>query len=422
MCKQSQKYKSSDLQHDLRLPLDKSIGDLFRDHSEQYIKIYNPPLHHIKLIRAIRLCKTPALGGKAIFCKQCNNIQSIYYSCGHSQCPLCQYNKRVRWKEKLCAKMLKVPYTHTVFTIPHQLNSLCKLNKKIMYNIIMRAAWKTIKDLTDKDDNLGALPGMISVLHTFGSDMKYHLHVHSLITFGGVDHNGNWIWPKRKNKLARFRRISNTFRKVFLNMLQIQIRKGNINPTKDLVQTIEIVSNKNWNVKNSPPTVDTQILENYLARYINRIAVSKSRFEYLADQQEVNIIFKDYRNQIKDQHAPLNIKSIEPLLAIHQFLLHVLPPYFQKSRYYGLHASATAKKFKDKIDPKLLKNSDSIKNLFAILKSMLNLKPFKCTICQSLEFEIKPIKRDLNWIFYFITLPNLRAPPNPFQNIRKRTA
>lgn len=411
MCGQSQNDKSSDNRLSERPSLDKSIGDLFRDYGEEYIRIFKPELRVVKLIRAIRVCKTPALGGKMISCNSCDHKKVIYKSCGHSQCPVCQYNKRQQWKDKLCIKLLQVPYSHTVFTIPHELNPLCKSNKKVMYNIIMRASWQCIKELSAKQENVGALPGMISVLHTFGSDMKYHLHVHSLITFGGIDKNGKWRWPKRKNKIAGYRDLCKTFRKVFLNMLDKELAKGNVIPDTDIEELLDTVGKVRWNVRHPYPTIDLGILETYLARYINRIAISKSRFEYLAEQKIVNIIYKDYRNQQDGEPAPLGIKKIKPLLAIDQFLMHVLPAYFQKSRYCGLHASATMKKYKECIEEKLKNNSDSIVALFRLLKALLKLAPYKCEKCESCDYEIKGIKKDVNWIFYFITLPNLRGPP-----------
>ena len=408
----SENDKSSNFRIGERTPLDKSIGDLFRDYGEQYIRLFKPSAHAIKLIRAIRLCKTPALGGKIIICKDCGNKKKIFKSCGHSQCPLCQYNKRLQWQDKLSLKLFNVPYSHTIFTIPHELDSLCKSNKKAMYNMIMRAAWKCIKELCSEEDNLGALPGMISVLHTFGSDMKFHLHVHCLITFGGIDDNGKWRWPKRKKKLAGYRNICKTFREVFLDMLNKALRCGEVIPKTDIEEVLMTVENKRWNVKHLHPTVELAVLENYLARYINRIAVSKSRFEYLAEQKIVKLLYKDYRNQIGNEPAPIKEKSIEPLLAIDQFLMHLLPPYFQKSRYYGMHASATVKKYKDSIDKKLLKNKESIMALFRILKALMKLTPYNCDKCQSTNYEIKNLKKEENWIFYYITLPNLRGPPD----------
>lgn len=373
--------------------------------------LFKPELRAIKLIRSIRVCKTPALGGKMIVCLNCGQQRSIYMSCGHSQCPLCQYNKRQKWQDKLCLKLLQVPYSHTVFTIPHELNGLCKANKKEMYNIIMRASWQCIKELSGKPENLGALPGMISVLHTFGSDMKYHLHVHSLITFGGVDKSGNWKWPKRKKKLAGYRDLSRTFRRVFLTMLNKGLSQGKIIPSADIEEVLLSIANKRWNVRHPHPTIDLGVLETYLSRYINRIAISKSRIEYLAKEKKVKISYKNYKRQQKGEPAPMGFKKIDPLVAIDQFLMHLLPAYFQKSRYCGLHASATMKKYTDRIDKKLKNNGSSIVVLFSLLKALIKATPYSCEECQSIEYEFKTIKKDENWIFYYITLPNLRGPP-----------
>jgi len=285
-----------------------------------------------------------------------------------------------------------------------------------MYNILMRSSWQSIKELSAQPENLGALPGMISVLHTFGSDMKYHLHVHSLITFGGVDKQGKWHWPKRKKKLAPYRELSKTFREVFLKMLDKHLAQGEVIPSSDIEEILLLVSKKRWNVRHPHPTIDLAVIENYLSRYINRIAISKARFKYLADQQEVQIIYKDYKNQKDGEPASQGVKKMKPLLAIDQFLMHLLPAYFQKSRYYGLHGSATMKKYKDQIDKKLLKNNESIINLFRLLKALIKAAPYRCEKCESSNYEIKKIKKDANWKFYFITLPNLRGPPKASQD------
>jgi len=286
----------------------------------------------------------------------------------------------------------------------------------------MRASYKCIKDLSAEEENIGALPGMVAVLHTFGSDMKYHLHTHCLITFGGVDKDGQWKWPKRDKKIAGYRAICKTFREVFLKMLRREIKKGTLTTKVDIEEIITTVENKRWNVRNTYPTMDLKVLENYLARYINRIAISKGRFEYLADQQQFNIIYKEYRKQKDNQAAPLAIKTIDPLVAIDQFLQHILPPYFQKSRYYGLHASSTYKKYADKIDQKLIKNKDSVPSLFSLLMQLLKVAQYSCEKCKSLKFEIKDIPKDEDWIFNFIILPNFRSPPKSNPHINLLTA
>lgn len=384
-------------------------------HGEDYIKIYKAPIQHIKLIRSIRVCRTPALGGTAITCACCGNTKFVFHSCGNAQCPLCQNKKRQLWQEKITHKFLAVPYSHIVFTIPHDLNNLARRNPRVIYNITMRAAWQTIKSLAANPKNIGGLPGMVAVLHTFGSDMRYHIHVHSLVTFGGLDNNSVWQWPKHRKKIAPYREISKVYRETFIKMLRKAVSKNKINTDFNLEELIDLVSHKRWNVRNEYPTENTDVLERYLARYINRIAISKSRLEYIAQQEniksKVNITYKDYRKQVKGQAAPLATKSIHPMVAINQFLAHVLPPYFQKSRYYGLHASPTFKRLKNKIPLKIIRNTSSIRIIFRIIKSLLGLKPYACGQCDSQDFVFNPIKPNTQWIFQFITIPSYRGPP-----------
>jgi len=256
---------------------------------------------------------------------------------------------------------------------------------------------------------------MVAVLHTFGSDMKYHLHVHALVTFGGLDKQGQWQWPKHRKKLAPYRAICKTYRDTFMAMLEKQIAKCNITPVRDMDALMDTISNKRWNVRNQYPTADTKVLERYLARYINRIAISKSRLEYVAAKEKMNdvvkITYKDYRRQVKGQAAPISYKNIHPLVAINQFLSHVLPPYFQKARYYGIHAVVTYKKIKELIPIKLVRNTETIRIIFSILKYLAGEKGYTCEVCQAHGFEMTVLKPDDDWIFQFITLPAYRGPP-----------
>ena len=198
----------------------------------------------------MRICKSPALGGRVIICKQCDHKHYIYYSCGHSHCPICQSIKREQWVDKLRSELYKVPYVHTTFTLPHKLNGLARANPSKVYGLLMRVAWKTIKQVTKDEANIGALPGMISVLHTFGSDMKYHVHVHCLITFGGLTEDGKWHYPKHKYKIARYRELSATYRKIFLKELKRLFDKQELNYHQPYEVLHSDLKSKRWVVHN----------------------------------------------------------------------------------------------------------------------------------------------------------------------------
>ena len=359
----------------------------------------------------MRVCKSPALGGRAIVCKACNHHHYIYNSCGHSHCPICQSIKREQWADKLKNELLNVPYVHMVFTLPKLLRPLARANKSIIYSLIMSMAWKTVKQLCSKPINLGALPGMISVLHTFGSDMKYHIHAHCLVTFGGIDKHGQWLYPTRKNKIAQYRKINTTYKENFLHQLRVLSQRNQLKYQTDIEDLIAEAKQQSWVVHNTPPTIDTGVLENYLARYINRIAVSKSRVEYLKTHQQVKLLFNDYTNQQPGKPAPKKYKSLDPLSFIHQFLQHVLPPYFQKCRRYGIHACATKKKYQDLLPQAVKNNGHTIRSLLQIISQLIKQNPFSCDKCQAFEYDIVLVKPDTQWIYQYLRLSKPRAPP-----------
>jgi hypothetical protein len=322
---------------------------------------------------------------------------------------LCQSIKRAQWQDRLGGKLLAVPYTHTVFTIPHELNKIGKRYPKQIYNLLLRSGWETVKQLCKDPSNVGALPGMISVLHTFGSDMKYHLHAHCLITFGGIKNN-RWVWPKRKKKIAPYRMMCRKFKEIFIAGLDKEVNTGSID-VPDYEEIREELSKRRWNVRNSYPTLQTGLIENYLARYINRVAISKNRLKYLESEKQVQIVYNDYKNQQKDKAAPKAIKNLSPLVAIHQIMQHLLPPYFQKSRYYGLHSTCIFSKVKGDI-PQLLRNvGQTIRTVFQILKDLLNLTPLVCEKCQQTNLTRIPISSDPAYLQIILTAPKGRAPP-----------
>ncbi len=308
--------------------------------------------------------------------------------------------------------MLKVPYQHIIFTLPDILRSLARIYPNIIYNILMRSATTAIMSLCKIPDNVGALPGIIAVLHTFGSDLKFHPHVHCLVTFGGLDDNGTWHWPKRKNKLAPFRSMRRTFKDLFLNELEKFFVSNQISYIFDFNSLKVWVSKKQWCVHNEPPTSNTKVIEEYLGRYICRIGLSKNKFHFDSVHNSVSITFNDYKNQTPGLPAPKSQLSLKPLLAIDHILQHVLPPYFQKCRYYGLHAPASFKSLKHKIPNAIKRQPNTIRTLFQIIKSMLGLDVTACDNCGASDFIYSTILPDKYFIHSFLnTYSNNKSPP-----------
>lgn len=403
MCRAQKVHKTSYREHGDEAPPESGIGVLFRQWGEEYIKSNKPCLQHIKLIRAIRVCKTPALGGIVLTCKSCGKRHYIYKSCGHSHCMLCQSIKREQWMDRLSAKILQVPYVHTTFTIPHQLNGLFRKNQKVLYTLLMRSCWQTIRSLSEKYD---ATPGMTGVLHTFGSDMKYHIHVHTLVTYGGLSSKNEWIYPLTKNKLASYRTICREFKNTMIKGIQSLMANGGLDYHLPIEELLNDVNKARWVVHSTRPTMDTKVIQNYLARYINRTAISPSRLTYVKDLHEVHILYNDYAQQKAGQAAPKAIRILCPMEAIGQILQHVLPPYFHKSRNFGLHQSST--KIKALIPPILKNNGATIRTVFEILTHLLGLNPFKCEECGSEELEIATLLQDTKYVINFL---QNKAPP-----------
>lgn len=365
-----------------------SIGDLFRDYGEVYIQKHNPSPCDIKLIRSIQLCRTPALGATVYTCKICGQKHFIYKSCGSSRCMICQSIKREQWVDKLKSKLLAVPYIHSVFTLPHELNGLCRRNQSIMYSLVMKVSWLTVRQIGKSQ---GFAPGMTSVLHTFGSDLKYHIHVHSLVSYGGLTNELEWKYPQTKNKLEKYRKICTIYRNIFLK--ELEKVKPQLSYPKDIDSVLSEIKNTRWVVHSTYPSMDTRVIEIYLARYINRIAISPGRLNYLKNVNEVHIQYNDYKNQQTLQAAPKLIKVLHPIDAIQQILQHNIPVYFQKSRSYGLHNKCNL--IQQQIPISIKRNGQTVRTIIEIITQLLKLENLKCIKCGNTEFYIsdfKPIK------------------------------
>jgi hypothetical protein len=305
--------------------------------------------------------------------------------------------------DRLNQRLLKVPYIHTTFTIPHQLNGLFRMNQKVLYGALMKACWQTVKVVSSAQ---GYTPGMTSVLHTFGSDMKYHIHVHALISLGGVDQTGQWQYPHKKNKIASFRVLCSTFKQMMISQIQQLEKTNQLRYHLPVEEMLKEVAKVRWVVHSTRPTMDTTVIQSYLARYINRTAISPSRLKYLPQQHEVHILYNDYKHQQSGLAAPKAIKVMSPLEAIHQMLQHVLPLYFNKSRHYGIHQYTT--KQRKNISSQLINHGAIIRTVFEILRQLLKLDVFVCHHCGSIDFDKEAIPEDPDYLYTYL---QNKAPP-----------
>ncbi len=255
--------------------------------------------------------------------------------------------------DKVVQLELPVTHFHTVFTLPHELNELIRSNQKLCYNILFRAASKTLKELCAEKLNL--LPGMLTVLHTWGQNLFFHPHIHCLIPNGGVDlNNKQWKEGENRKYLIRPRLLRAKFRKYFLHMLREAYENEKLEyhgkaqqyeHVENLRTLFETIQHKKWVVWNQPPAKGVKQIHEYLARYVHRVAIADSRISNI-DNNQISFSYKDYRKE--DGHGkPIVEEMTLPVMEfIRRFLLHVLPYGFMKTRYYGILSSVWRKKLK----------------------------------------------------------------------------
>ena len=324
------------------------IGEIFRKYAPAYLKQFPACANHLKVIDAIRNCRTSALGGHAWVCTSCGGMHVHYNSCGNRHCPQCQAFEKEKWVEKRKQELLPVPYLHLVFTLPHELNPLVLSNDRLMYNLLFKATWKTIQQIAKDKRWLGAQTGMIAVLHTWGSNLSLHPHLHLIIPSGGLNENGTaWINTKKKAFLAPNKKVlSPIFKAIFLKLLTKAYENdqleffGKAKVYEELVQLrllFKTLQSKKWNVYAKKPFGGPAQILNYLSRYTHRVAISNHRIVELNDNK-LTFSVKDYRQ--KDEKGLPKIKNLtlNVFEFIRRFLLHVLPKGFQRIRYFGILA------------------------------------------------------------------------------------
>lgn len=315
--------KRADIRHD--------TGTIIRQQWQWINEESKLNTHHKRMLRALSLCRTAALGGHIDGCTSCGYLRISYNSCRNRNCPKCQAVNREKWITAREAELLPVPYFHVVFTIPDALNQLCLYRPKIMYNILFRSAWQTIQAFATDKKHLGAKPGMTAVLHTWGQTMSLHPHLHCIVPGGGLTPEGKWKNARSKGKfLFPVRAMSTVFRAKFVAALRkaAKIEKLNIEP-----QIFKQLFAKKWVVFAKRPFAGPKQVIEYLGRYTHKIAISNSRITKVTDTQ-VAFKYKDYRKNGEHKIMTLSIQEF-----IRRFAQHILPHAFHRIRHYGFLGS-----------------------------------------------------------------------------------
>jgi len=318
------------------------VADIFRDHGAAWraANAGHISLTQLKVMSAIVRCRTAVLGGHVARCEDCAHEHIAYNSCRNRHCPKCQSGAAKAWLAAREAELLPVRYFHLVFTLPKPITDIAYQNKRQVYNLLMRASADTVIKIASDPKHLGARVGITSVLHTWGSAMTHHPHVHMIVPGGGLSPDGTeWI-ACRKNFFLSVRVLSRLYRRFILEGLVKLHKAGKLRffgDRADLADTSNFAAflaplrKINWVVYAKEPFAGPKAVLAYLSRYTHRVAISNSRL-IRADADHVTFRVKDYRIKGSGRHTTMTLETAE---FIRRFLIHVLPKGQHRIRHYG---------------------------------------------------------------------------------------
>ena len=327
------------------------VADILRAHGSEFQAKFAALLSHAqtKALRDLARCRTAALGGHVERCRDCGHERIAYNSCRNRHCPKCQAQARAKWLAAQAEHLLPVPYYHLVFTLPDELSDLARANPTVLYDLLFQSAAATIREVAANPKRLGAQPGVLLVLHTWGQTLQHHPHVHGVVTGGGlscdaagiVTANPKWV-ACRPGFFLPVRVLSRVFRGKYLDGLRqahVQGRLRCFGKRAALAHAaafhafLRPLHQKDWVVYAKRPFGGPAQVLKYLARYTHRVAISNARLVKL-EGGRVTFGYKDYADG--RQHKTMTLDALEFL---RRFVTHVLPTGFVKMRHYGLLAN-----------------------------------------------------------------------------------
>ena len=316
------------------------LADIFRTHGESYRNTHAMTLEQLKPMRAIETCRTAALGGHVERCGHCAHQRISYNSCRNRHCPKCQTLAREQWLERRKGELLPTTYYHLVFTLPPAIAGLALQNKKAIYNILFSASAETLLTIARDPKHLGANIGFFSILHTWGQNLLHHPHVHCVVTGGGIaPDQQRWV-SCRKNFFLSVHVLSRLFRRLFLAQLakaelSFHGEIAHLNHKAALKGHLAKTRKQDWVVYAKAPFGGPEKAIEYLGRYTHKVAITNHRL--ISDTNgEVSFGYKDYNSADPQRQRTMTLDADE---FIRRFLLHAIPPGFQRIRHYGLYAN-----------------------------------------------------------------------------------
>ncbi len=323
------------------------VADIFRAHGPAWrrARAGHLSLGQLKVMSAIERCRTAALGGHVARCQDCAHIQIAYNSCRNRHCPKCQAAAAKDWLAARQAELLPVTYFHVVFTLPKQIAAIAYQNKAEIYGLLFKTAAETLITIAADPKHLGARIGLTAVLHTWGSALTHHPHIHCIVPGGGISLDGSrWI-ACRPRFFLHVHVLSLRFQRQFLKQLVAVYKAGRLKFFGEHARLAEPgafaaylapLRDIKWVVYAKPPfSGGPETVLTYLSRYTHRVAISNSRLISL-DDNGVTFKWKDYRAKGRNPWTTMTLTAGE---FIRRFLIHVLPSGFHRIRHYGLLAN-----------------------------------------------------------------------------------
>ena len=329
------------------------VADIFRDFGPAW-RVTNAghvSLGQLKVMSAIERCRTAALGGHVARCENenCGYTRIAYNSCRNRHCNKCQAAAAKQWLAERQAELLPVPYFHVVFTMPAAIADLAYQNKAVIYDLLFKASSETVLAIAADPKHLGARIGITAVLHTWGSTMIHHPHVHMIVPGGGISLDGSRWVSCRPCYFLPVRLFSKLFRGLMLakllaahqaGQLQFFNQYAHLAERKAFARYLAPLRRRKWYVYSKRPFGGSEAVLAYLSRYTHRVAISNRRL-IAFDQNGVTFSYKDYRGDGRARYKVMTLATSE---FIRRFLIHVLPKGFHRIRYYGLLAKSSCAK------------------------------------------------------------------------------
>jgi hypothetical protein len=322
------------------------LQQVFSRFADSFLDSHPVHVEGIKAARAIVNCRTAALGGHLDRCDTCSDLKVSYNSCRNRNCPKCGNLKKEQWILDRTSELLPVPYFHTVFTVPHELNPLFLANPSLMHSLLFKAASGTLTKLALDPKYLGAQIGVTMVLHTWGQTLSFHPHVHCIVPGGGLSPSGCSFVRSKQKFFIPVKVLSKMFRGKFLALLKQAFAEQKLSfegqaqayaGEAAFGDLMDLLYEKPWVVYCKKPFKSPYYVVKYLSRYTHKTAISNNRLAAM-DEETVTFHYRDYKDQSK-------VKSmrLEAMEFIRRFMLHVLPSGFQRIRYYGFLSNCNRK-------------------------------------------------------------------------------